>query len=253
VGTGKLRCKIAEPGGFRAAAIRLSRDGELVLVGGVNANGTDAKIYRTADGSMVSHFKDHAQNIRGCWLSADAAIAATTGNDEVIRVWDAKTGKGIRVVKPEVGLLAPLEATPDGKLVVTCGRAMTILNMETGAKLKTVDPPSGMLVAMPDGKHFLAGQTNGSVIMYSYQTGAPVKTFTGGRALADQLCASADGKRILANAQDGLRVWDVTSGQQVLTLQAPGGFGAVLLSPDGLCFANVKDGTQHGYFELPKK
>src|SRR5262249_35016126 len=114
-------------------------------------------------------------------------------------------------------------------------------------------PPSGMLLAMPDGKHFLAGQLNGSITMYSYQTGAPVKQFVGARNLADHMSVSADGKRFLSTAQDGTRLWDVATGRSLAALQAPGGFGATKLSADGLCFATAKDGVEHNYYELPKQ
>ena len=39
--------------------------------------------------------KSSLMNILAGWLSPDGATAITTGNDEVIRIWDAKTGAAV--------------------------------------------------------------------------------------------------------------------------------------------------------------
>jgi WD40 repeat protein len=203
---------------------------------------------------MVSEFKDHTSQIRACWLSPDGATAATAGNDETVRVWDAKAGKGIRVIKPEFGSLNALEVTPDGKYLVTSGRATGVFDVQTGAKVAPIEPACGMLVLIPDGKHVVTGQVDGNLFMYELQTGKRVKIFSGQRSVIDHLSVSADGKRLLSDAQNGsVFVWDVATGRPLAALQAPGGFGATKLSADGSCFATAKDGTEHSYYELPLK
>src|SRR5207244_2669523 len=59
VATGKLRSKIVQPGGYSTHQIRLSRDGELILV--IGTGGNECRVFRTSDGSTVSQFKEHTQ------------------------------------------------------------------------------------------------------------------------------------------------------------------------------------------------
>src|SRR5262249_7883708 len=88
VATGKLVTTIQDAVGFSVQAFSLSKDGSLLLAGGIGGAGTVARVYRTTDGSVVSTFSDHYMTIRAGWLSPDGATAITEGNDEVVRVWD---------------------------------------------------------------------------------------------------------------------------------------------------------------------
>ncbi|MHB1423196.1 MAG: sigma-70 family RNA polymerase sigma factor [Gemmataceae bacterium] len=51
-----------------------------------------------------------------------------------------------------------------------------------------------------------------------------------------------DGKRLVSQGGDGVRVWDTASGKEVRHLSAPGGSD---LSPDGKCIATVNLGPGH--------
>jgi S1-C subfamily serine protease/WD40 repeat protein len=251
VATGKLVTKIQDPQGFSVQAFSFSKDGSLLLAGGIGGAGTVAKVYRTADGSVVSTFNDHYMTIRAGWLSADGATAITEGNDEVVRVWDARTGKSIRVLKPEIGLLGVLAVTSDGKFAVIGGRAMTVIDVETGAKLRVLEPPASVVVMMPDDRHILTNSLDGSIRMFDITTGKQVKSMPGHRQLIDHLSISVDGKRAVTTAQDGTRVWDLTLGKPIAAPEMPGGFGATRISADGKYMVNFHEKAEHSLFELP--
>src|SRR5205823_4907697 len=109
-------------------------------------------------------FMEHTDNIRAGWLSPDGSTAATCGNDSVIRVWDVKTGRGLRVIRPGLGFLGVLAVTPDGQHAVAAGQPLTVIDLITGEKLRTIDPPTGVVAVHPDGKHVLTAE-NGNVRM----------------------------------------------------------------------------------------
>ncbi|MCI0739676.1 MAG: hypothetical protein L0Y72_11570 [Gemmataceae bacterium] len=75
----------------------------------------------------------------------------------------------------------------------------------------------GALAIHPDGKHFIAGETDGAIRLWNLSTGRIVGQFDGNKGAVFQLALSKNGKRLLSGGWDNpdakIRLWDVDSGK----------------------------------------
>jgi WD40 repeat protein/serine/threonine protein kinase len=174
------------------------------------------------------------------------ASATYAGNDPVVKVWDAQTGKELFVLKGHKPAVAAVVFSSDGKRLLTCSNNWYDFRRFTG---KAVYEPEV------------------EVKVWDVQTGKELRTFSLPNKDKDQfvdLAFSPDGSRLASvgyvyvkglfdPAQKGVpdatkqevrvRVWDVQTGKEVLTLPKLTGLTfAVAFSPDGkrLAGANGK-------------
>src|SRR5436309_518441 len=79
-----------------------------------------------ADGPEKATLKDHKGSVDAVAFSADGALLASGGDDEVIRLWDVKTGKLIRKLKGHDDGILGLAFSPDGKLLASASSDDTV-------------------------------------------------------------------------------------------------------------------------------
>ena len=58
-----------------------------------------AAIWNVADGALIREFAGHRDILYDAELSPDGKLLATCGYDKEIEVWDAATGKRLRVAR----------------------------------------------------------------------------------------------------------------------------------------------------------
>src|SRR5262249_30098517 len=134
------------------------------------------------------------------------------------RVWDAKSGKEIRVFNqdPREGFgFATL--SPDGQRILT-GRIVRIWDANSG-KDSLALPESGIAAFSPDGKRVIGGGSR-EVRIWDAASGKEIRKFRGHARGVSDVALSPDGKRALSvGMADGTaRLWDVDSGKQIQAL-----------------------------------
>jgi WD40 repeat protein len=182
--------------------------------------------------------------------SPDGKLLASGGRDNVIRLFDAATGKEVRrlvghkprVYGPERDPASPLDVlvaatgeggvnsvafSPDGTLLASGGWDDTVRlwDVRTGKELRTLHAHKAMVgrVAFsPDGRLLASrGGLDGSVRLWDVTTGTQVQRFTGlsnvnpWRFNHDTALAfSPDGKTLVATARNALVFFDVAAGAE---------------------------------------
>ncbi|MCI0376676.1 MAG: hypothetical protein L0215_03640 [Gemmataceae bacterium] len=114
-------------------------------------------------------------------------------------------------VNPDFNLPPPIKIARDGKI-----KAKTQPSRRFGEV-----PPQfnkyGALAIHPDGKHFIAGETDGAIRLWNITTGKVAGQFEGNIGPVFQLALSKNGKRLLSGGWDKpdakIRLWDVDSGK----------------------------------------
>jgi WD40 repeat protein len=121
--------------------------------------------------------------------------------------------------------------SPDGALLAAVSGSTTIRIWETvaGREIRTLSGHSGSvksLAFLPDNHRIVSGGTDNMVRLWDVRTGGQLRLFRGHQQEVRELAVSPDGSMLASLDREAMRVWDIASGELVLTLPAPGDEGS---------------------------
>ncbi|HUH67279.1 MAG TPA: caspase family protein [Syntrophales bacterium] len=138
-------------------------------------------------------------------LSPDGKYELSTtlrGNN--IRIWDISEGKQVNLITGH-GLLRRAEFSPDGKYIISGGGGDSIIQMK------------------------------GTVILWDSSTGREIKQWPG--TVGNSVAFSPDGSKVLSDGYSGteavIKVWEIKTGNQIMTLHKSPPVNNARFSPDG--------------------
>jgi hypothetical protein len=130
-------------------------------------------------------------------------------------------------------------AAPSGRITAAFNRDATVLAVgnkdgevslhENGRFLRSLPPGRIEVEALawsPDGELVAVGTQDGNVQLWPKAEGPPSYPFTLGDTGVSSIVFSPDGRWALAGSCEGMRMWDVATGEQVLTGGYPPSPGA---------------------------
>jgi dipeptidyl aminopeptidase/acylaminoacyl peptidase len=146
--------------------------------------------------------------------------------DQVIRLYDVRTGKEVRVLAGQQEHPSPAVFSPDGKwLAAVCfskadremRSKLKVWNVETGAELPQFQgqrvPLGSTLAFSPDSK-IVAAEADDGIYLWEIATGKKRIKLEQGRAYS--LAFSADGRKIASGHWEGtVCLWEVASGKRI--------------------------------------
>lgn len=92
--------------------VAYSPDGELLFV---VSRDHDVRVYRAADGVVVSRLRGHDRLVKSASWSPDSRRIATAGDDRTVRLWNAKTGDSLLVLAGHTTTIRTLTFSEDGE------------------------------------------------------------------------------------------------------------------------------------------
>ena len=226
--------------GKRFDHVAFSPDG-LRLVAAVNLAGkNELQLMDAATGKELLSFKGHASHIWSVAISPDGKRLASASN-EVVKVWDAVTGREVFALPPEDReQVLSVAFSPDSRLLATSGRTVKVWDAATGQKTLALTAPNEdatFVTFSPDGKRLVSASRDGTVTLWELPGGRESLTLSarGTSGAAVVAAFSPDGKYLATSIADTcVRIWDLSTAKQVYTLNGhTSTITSLTFSPEG--------------------
>lgn len=162
--------------------LAFSPDGKWLASG--NDDGT-VQVWDAASGMEKMTFTGHTAGVRGVSFSPDSKRLASASDDRTVKVWDITTSKEVLTSSGHTGPAVSVSFSPDGKHLASAG-----------------------------------GYRDGTIKLWDATNGREARTLIGHSSGVTSVAFDVYGKRLVsASADNTLRVWDVISGQEILTIK----------------------------------
>lgn len=213
--------------GFKTfiTSIAFSPDGRKLLLGKDSFRGENslALFDLCGEENGRTFVNKHPFEFKGACFSPDGKILVTGGSNDLLDSWEVASGKKIQNLARHPGTINCVNFSPDGKLVVSCSGTSIRPEKDRSCTIQVIDYATKKIL------HTLRNHTN----------------------IITEVSFSRDGARILSSSWDGtLKIWDVVSGKEVLTINA--GLGEVNVArfcPESRIIASAAGGVSKTIYD----
>jgi WD40 repeat protein len=238
-------------------SVAFSPDGSRIVSGSWDKT---LKVWDAAGGKEMFTLKGHTAGVMSVAFSSDGERIVSGSWDKTLKVWDATSGQELSTLNGHTNSVLCVAFRADGKRIVSgcADGSLTVWDTTTGHGVITLDSHTSAVksvVFSPDGNQIVSGSVCGifdsgkglgrTLKIWDATTGEEILALDGHANGASCVAFNPDGKRIVSGSRHGisemtnrfdyaLKVWDATSGQELLTLKGHAdGVSCVAFSPNG--------------------
>jgi WD40 repeat protein len=225
-------------------SLSFSPDGRQLLSG--SADGL-VQIWDTRTGQMLGSIAGHAAAASRLAFGLQGKVIVSL-NADFIRFWNAKDGRPLRVLVPDVEA-SDFVMSPDGHTLISHHAWETrFWDMATGQVQRTILKIFGAGMALSsDGRVFAFDDAVKTVELWSVDTGELLHALKGHTRSIYGLAFSPDGQLLASGGRDNTaRLWKVSTGELLYTFdeKEKNSIDSVVFAPHGnLLIAGSVDGT----------
>ena len=155
-------------------------------------------------------------------LSSNGERIVTTAQDSTVRVWNAKTGDLIVILRGDKDdYFYQVSFLPDDtRVLARSSKSVQIWDAASGKRLQTLHHESGVnhVSFSKDGTRIAAALADGSVKVWDAKSGKLSFTLGGHGDAFDSVSFSPYGTRILAQSDNSVELWDASTGDTISSL-----------------------------------
>lgn len=227
--------------------LAFSPDGKYILTGGsYSIKRWDLNTGKEISDIKHASFFDRNQSM-ALAFSPDQRFAFLKGIG-FFSLWDVASGRRLWIFGDNTGgtrwrggaaiYANSVKFSPGGEHVLSGeDTILKLRDAKTGYILRTfVDEGSGQVDVVafsPDGKYAAAGSQDGKIRIWDVQSGAKVRTLTGHSDEISGLAFSPDGKKIVSSGDASARLWDVSTGEELVAMMAFDEKEWLVITPEG--------------------
>jgi WD40 repeat protein len=258
VETGK-KLKQFDSSTVNTRSIAYAADGKTLLIVSSSLGAIDDEpvVHEVATGKELYRIVGHGGVVNSVRFTGDGKRIVSTDKDEMIRLWDAATGKVIsqvdllRLKKRLDGDCRLTAVSHDGNSLALMHNGETLLLWDPDAAKELKRLPSvplygvSLLTFTPDGKS-LAVANQHTIRLWDVSSGKEIGPLAGKHYGFDVLALSADGKTLASGgAYEPLCLWETATGKELYRFEDIGTMRSLAFSPTGPVLAiGLEDGVQ---------
>jgi WD40 repeat protein/class 3 adenylate cyclase len=215
--------------------VAFSPDGARLATASVDGT---ARIWDLTPSHELSAFKMN-DVISGIAINPDGTQVASSGRN--VLVWGVDMGQPLYELKGHTGIVHSVKFSPDGTRLASASDDGTARIWDIKTRRELLKLPVGLsgniaIAFSPDNKRLAATGKANTVSIWDTAGGKEVLILDGHTAPVVQLAFHPQGTQLASvseNGEDGVIIWDSTTGKELLVLKESGPVYGLAFSPDG--------------------
>ncbi len=202
-------------------SVSLTGSGDWLLTGSKDKT---VRFWDVKTGKLLRIFSADGE-VRSVQFSKDSTQAIAGDSLGRLKVWDVQSGESVKDLDTGRGPITFLKVFSDNRRVVTSheGNGLYLWDIKKGKLIhafggdgrhtnsrvshEVIEAISAAIA--PDQNFVVGGYKNGAIKLWNVQTGKMVRKFKAHSGEISALALNFNGKQLISNSNDGLKLWDL--------------------------------------------